>query len=135
MAPGRYRDGQGKFHVHLRAQSYLLRTNFVENDPVLLWQYYIQLVAMEQAFKNLKGDLAIRPIFHHDERRIEAHIFIAFLAYCLQITLQRRLHSPAPGLTARSAIEKFAAVQMIDVHQLPPQPPRIATANVPSQLL
>jgi len=83
---------------------------------VLLWQYYIQLVAVEEAFKNLKGDLAIRPVFHQDARRIEAHIFIAFLAYCLQITLQRRLHALAPGLTTRSAVEKFAAVQMIDVH-------------------
>ena len=77
---------------------------------------YIQLVAVEEAFRNLKGDLAIRPVFHRDEKRIEAHIFIAFLAYCLQITLTRRLHSLAPGLTARSALAKFAAVQMIDVH-------------------
>ena len=58
----------------------MLRTNLTENDPALLWQYDIQLVAVEQAFKNLKGDLAIRPVFHQDERRIEAHIFIAFLA-------------------------------------------------------
>src|SRR6185436_16751287 len=64
----------------------------------------------------LKGDLAIRPVFHKNESRIEAHIFIAFLAYCMQITLTRRLHALAPGLTARSALEKFAAVQMIDVH-------------------
>jgi len=99
-----------------REGRYLLRTNLTENDPALLWQYYIQLVAVEQAFKNLKGDLAIRPIFHQDERRVEAHIFIAFLAYCLQVTLQRRLHALAPGLTARSALEKFAAVQMIDVY-------------------
>jgi hypothetical protein len=75
----------------------------------LLWD-------IEEAFKNLKGDLAIRPIFHKDERRIEAHIFVAFLAYALQVTLTRRLHALAPGLTARSALEKFAAVQMIDVH-------------------
>jgi hypothetical protein len=75
----------------------------------LLWD-------IEEAFKNLKGDLAIRPIFHQDERRIEAHIFVAFLAYALQVTLTRRLHALAPGLTARSALEKFAAVQMIDVH-------------------
>ncbi len=95
---------------------YLLRTNLTESDPAILWQYYIQLVAVEEAFKNLKGDLAIRPIFHQDEERIEAHIFVAFLAYCLQITLTRRLHSLAPGLTARSALQKFAAVQMIDVH-------------------
>jgi hypothetical protein len=102
--------------VRRREGRYLLRTNLTENDPALLWQYYIQLVAVEQAFKNLKGDLAIRPVFHQDERRIEAHIFVAFLAYCLQVTLQRRLHALAPGLTARSALEKFAAVQMIDVH-------------------
>lgn len=99
-----------------REGRYLLRTNLTENDPAQLWQHYTQLVAVEEAFKNLKGDLAIRPIFHQEERRIEAHIFIAFLAYCLQITLQRRLHALAPGLTARSALEKFAAVQMIDVH-------------------
>ena len=99
-----------------REGRYLLRTNLTESDPALLWQYYIQLVAVEEAFKTLKGDLAIRPIFHRDERRIEAHIFVAFLAYCLQITLTRRLHGLAPGLTARSALAKFAAVQMIDVH-------------------
>jgi hypothetical protein len=102
--------------IRRREGRYLLRTNLTENDPALLWQYYTQLVAVEEAFKNLKGDLAIRPIFHQEERRVEAHIFIAFLAYCLQITLQRRLHALAPGLTARSALEKFAAVQMIDVH-------------------
>ena len=101
--------------IRRREGRYLLRTNLTENDPALLWQYYTQLVAVEEAFKNLKGDLAIRPIFHHEERRVEAHIFIAFLAYCLQITLQRRLHALAPGLTARSALAKFAAVQMIDV--------------------
>ena len=102
--------------IRRREGRYLLRTNITEGDPATLWQYYIQLVAVEEAFKNLKGDLAIRPIFHHEERRIEAHIFIAFLAYCSYITLQRRLHALAPGLSARSAIDKFAAVQIIDVH-------------------
>jgi len=102
--------------VWRREGRYLLPTNLTESDPALLWRYYIQLVAVEQGFKNLKGDLAIRPVFHQDERRIEAHIFIVFLAYCLQVTLQRRLHALAPGLTARSALEKFAAVQMMDIH-------------------
>ena len=102
--------------IRRREGRYLLRTNLTESDPATLWQYYIQLVAVEEAFKNLKADLAIRPVFHQEERRIEAHIFIAFLAYCLYATLQRRLHALAPGLTARSALEKFAAVQMIDVH-------------------
>jgi len=98
-----------------REGRYLLRTNLTENDPAQLWGYYLQLVAVEEAFKNLKGDLAIRPIFHQDETRVEAHIFIAFLAYCLHVTLGRRLHALAPGLTPRSVIEKLSAIQMIDV--------------------
>src|SRR3982750_2043987 len=109
-----------------------LRTNLTGSDPALLWQYYIQLVAVEEAFRNLKGDLAIRPIFHHDEKRIEAHIFIAFLAYCLHVTLTRRLHALAPGLSARSALEKFAAVQMIDVHLPTPMAARSCSPDTPS---
>jgi hypothetical protein len=77
---------------------------------------YLQLVTVEEAFKNLKGDLAVRPIFHQKEKRVEAHIFVSFLAYCLHITLGQRLRTLAPGLTPRSVLEKFAAVQMIDVH-------------------
>jgi hypothetical protein len=112
-----YRLDRNKLRVARRREGrYLLRTNLTEHDPAKLWTYYLQLVAVEEAFKNLKGDLAVRPIFHQDEERIEAHIFIAFLAYCLHITLKRRLHALAPGLTPRSALEKFAAVQMIDVH-------------------
>ncbi len=99
-----------------REGRYLLRTNLVEEDPAKLWNHYLLLVAVEEAFKNLKGDLAIRPVFHQLEARVEAHVFIAFLAYCLHITLTRRLHALAPGLTPRSVLEKFAAVQMIDVH-------------------
>ena len=99
-----------------REGRYLLRTNLTESDPAKLWEYYLQLVAVEEAFKTLKGDLSIRPIFHQYERRIEAHIFIAFLAYCLHVTLGHRLKHLAPGLTTRSALEKFCAVQMIDVH-------------------
>ena len=102
--------------VRRREGRYLLRTNLTETDPVRLWNYYLQLVQVEEAFRTLKGDLAIRPIFHQDEARIEAHVFIAFLAYCLHVTLGRRLKSLAPGLSTRSALEKFAAVQMIDVH-------------------
>jgi hypothetical protein len=102
--------------VRRREGRYLLRTNLTETDPVKLWNYYLQLVQVEEAFRTLKSDLAIRPIFHQDEQRIEAHVFIAFLAYCLYVTLARRLKPLAPGLTARSALEKFAAVQMVDVH-------------------
>jgi transposase len=98
-----------------REGRYLLRTNLTGSDPAELWRYYIQLVQVEEAFKNLKGDLAIRPIFHQHEGRIEAHVFIAFLAYCLHATLTQQLRPHARGLTARSVLEKFAAVQMIDV--------------------
>jgi len=75
----------------------------------------IQLTQVEEAFKNLKGDLSIRPIYHQTEARIEAHIFIAFLAYCLHATLAQQLKPHAPGLTPRSVLDKFAAVQMLDV--------------------
>jgi transposase len=100
-----------------REGRYLLRsfmTSPCENEK--LWEFYMQLTRIEDAFKNLKGDLAIRPIHHQREDRIEAHIFIAFLSYCLQVTLQRRLRDLAPGLTVRSVLEKFAAVSMVDVH-------------------
>lgn len=102
--------------VRRREGRYLLRTNLIESDPAKLWNYYLQLVAVEEAFKTLKGDLAIRPIFHQEERRIEAHIFIAFLAYGLHVTLGQQLKAFAPGLTPRSVLEKFSAVQMIDVY-------------------
>ena len=112
-----YRLDRAKLRqVRCREGRYLLRTNLAAADPAELWGYYLQLVGIEEAFRNLKGDLAIRPIFHQLEDRIEAHIFIAFLAYCLHVTLARRLHALAPGLTPRSVLEKFAAVQMIDLH-------------------
>ncbi len=112
-----YRLDRAKLRQARRREGrYLLRTNLTEHDPAKLWSYYLQLVAVEEAFKNIKGDLAIRPIFHQHEERIEAHIFIAFLAYCLHVTLKRRLHALAPGLTPRSVLEKFSAMQMIDVH-------------------
>jgi hypothetical protein len=119
------KDGPG-FSYHLdrdklrrvrrREGRYLLRTTLAESDPVKLWTYYLQLVQVEEAFRTIKGDLAIRPIHHQREGRVEAHVFIAFLAYCLHVTLGRQLAALAPGLSARSALEKFAAVQMVDVH-------------------
>jgi len=102
--------------VRRREGRYLLRSNLTETDPAVVWNYYLQLVQVEQAFRNLKGDLALRPIFHQDEPRIETHIFVSFLAYCLHVTLGRWLHGLAPGLTSRSVLEKFAGIQMVDVH-------------------
>ena len=112
-----YRLDRNKLRqVRRREGRYLLRTNLTESDPAKLWQFYLQLVEVEAAFKTLKGDLAIRPIFHQEEHRIEAHLFNAFLAYCLHVTLGQQLKALAPGLTPRAVLEKFAAVQMIDVY-------------------
>jgi hypothetical protein len=99
-----------------REGRYLLRTNLCGREPAELWEFYIQLVEIEAAFKNLKDDLALRPTFHQLEHRIEAHIFVAFIAYCLQVTLRARLRPLVPGLTPRAVLDKFATIQMIDVH-------------------
>ena len=95
---------------------YLLRSNDLSGtDPAILWQRYVQLTEIEAVFRNLKGPLLIRPIHHRTDARIEAHIFVAFLAYCLYVTLQQRLRALAPGLTSRAVIEKLATIQMVDV--------------------
>src|SRR6516165_2533168 len=99
--------------VRRREGRYLLRTNLCGHDPAELWQFYIQLTEIEGAFKTLKDDLQLRPIYHRLEQRIEAHIFVAFLAYCLHVTLRARLRPLAGGLTPRAVLDKFAAIQML----------------------
>jgi len=148
--------------VRRREGHYLLRSNLNHEEPARLWEYYIQLTEIEQAFKELKSDLSIRPIYHQRDDRIEAHIFVAFLAYCLQVTLKQHLRALAPGLSPRATLEKFSVLQMVDVHlpttdgrhlilsrytepekdqqlllqrlklKLPPQPPPRITATEPS---
>lgn len=95
---------------------YLLRSNLTADDPAVLWARYVQLTQIEAAFRSLKDELGIRPIHHQKEQRVDAHIFIAFLAYGLQVTLKNRLVTFAPGLTPRAVLEKLGTVQMIDVH-------------------
>jgi hypothetical protein len=102
--------------VRRREGRYLLRSNLTETDPARLWEFYLQLVEVEAAFKHLKGDLAVRPIYHQLPARIDAHIFVAFLAYCLHVTLRAHLRPHAPGLTVRQVLDKFAAMQLLDVH-------------------
>jgi transposase len=102
--------------VRAREGRYLLRTNLTTGAPEQLWTFYIQLTEVEQAFKELKHDLAVRPIFHRTEERIEAHIFVAFLAYCLHVTLKARLKPLAGGITPREVLAKFKTMQMVDVH-------------------
>ena len=101
--------------VRRREGRYLLRTNLSGKEPARLWQFYIQLVEIEAAFKNLKDDLQLRPIYHQLQHRIEAHIFVAFIAYCLHVTLRAQLRPVATGLTPRAVLDKFATLQMLDV--------------------
>jgi transposase len=113
----RYRLDRQRLRRSRRQEgSYLLRTNLVGKDPAELWNQYMRLVEVEEAFRNLKGDLGIRPIWHRDAQRIEAHVFVSFLAYCLQVSLKVRLERMAPGLTPRSVLEKLGQMQMVDVH-------------------
>jgi len=102
--------------VRRREGCYLLRSNLIGQDPATLWKYYIQLTEIEQAFKELKHDLSIRPIYHQVDNRVDAHIFVSFMAYCLLTTLKHRAKQKAPGLTPRAILEKFSAMQMVDVH-------------------
>jgi hypothetical protein len=101
--------------VRGREGRYLLRTNLSADDPELLWRCYMQLVFVEEAFRTLKGDLGLRPIYHHKPGRIAAHLFVAFLAYCLSITLRQRLRTLAGGLMPRVVFEKLATLQLLDV--------------------
>jgi transposase len=98
-----------------RDGSYLLRTTLPADEPERLWEHYMVLVEVEAAFRCLKSDLAIRPVYHHLEHRVEAHIFVAFLGYCLMTTLKNLLRPHAPGLTPRAVLEKLGAIQMVDV--------------------
>jgi hypothetical protein len=101
-----------------RQGAYLLRgflpTGMAE-DGVNLWRMYMQLVQVEQAFQHFKTDLAIRPIGHQLESRVEAHILVAFLGYALLASLRMKVRHAAPGLTVRAVLEKLAAIRMVDV--------------------
>ena len=101
--------------AEVRDGHYLLRSNLTAEDPAVLWTRYVQLTQIEAVFRALKTDLGLRPIHHQLEHRVDAHIFVAFLAYCLQVTLKNQLAEHAPGLTPNAVFEKLATIQMIDV--------------------
>jgi len=101
--------------VEQRDGHYLLRSNMTGEDPAVLWTRYVQLTQIESVFRSLKSELGIRPIYHQLEHRADAHVLIAFLAYCLQVTLKNRLMIHAPGLTPTAVLEKLATIQMVEV--------------------
>ena len=112
-----YRLRKDKLHeVTRREGRYLLRSNLRAEDPAQVWRLYMLLTQVEEAFKNLKGDLAMRPIFHQLQSRVEAHVFVAFLAFCLHATVRHQLRLKAPGLIPRSLFEQLSAIQTLDVH-------------------
>jgi hypothetical protein len=112
----RFRVNRGKLRqAEQRDGHYLLRTNLTGEDPAVLWARYVQLTQIEAVFRSLKSELGIRPVYHRLEHRVDAHIMVAFLAYCLQVTLKNRLQIHAPGLTPTAVMEKLGTIQMIDV--------------------
>jgi hypothetical protein len=94
---------------------YLLRSNLTGEDPAELWRNYMNLVRIEESFRTLKGDLGLRPVFHQLDGRIEAHVFISFLAYCLHVTLEQYNKKAATGLSSRSVLGRMSEIQMLDV--------------------
>ena len=116
--------GELKFHlnktklrqVRRREGRYLLRSNLAATDPAELWELYLRLVEIEAAFRNLKSDLSLRPIYHSKENRVEAHIFVAFVSYCLHVCLRGQLRRVAGGLTPRALLSKFESMELVDVH-------------------
>ena len=108
-------DRDGLRQARRREGRYLLRTNLADTEPDTLWRYYMQLTAVEESFRTLKGDLGLRPIYHQKPERIEAHLFVAFLAYCLSTTLRQQLRGLAGGLMPRTVWEKLSGLMMLDV--------------------
>jgi transposase len=119
------RPTAGNFHYEMNAGfsreamdrdgSYVLRSNAIQSDATTMWSMYMQLVWIESAFKSMKSDLAIRPIFHQVQPRVEAHLFVAFMGYCLMAALRKLLEPTAPGLSPRAVLEQLGAIKMVDV--------------------
>ena len=99
-----------------REGRYLLRSNMQAASPETVWERYLLLTRIEQACKDLKGALSIRPIWRQLEKRIEAHIFVSFLAFCLHTTLRNLAWGRASGLTSDAILKKLPSIQMIDIH-------------------
>ena len=98
-----------------REGAYLLRTNLPATDPEQLWKSYIQLTEAEAAFRALKSELAIRPIFHQLEHRTKAHVLVAFLGYALWVTLKHLLHAKGAKLSPAQALAAAARLHSADI--------------------
>jgi hypothetical protein len=118
-------DGRLRLHWQLiearrqwrdaREGAYLLRTNLEGQNAEDLWTKYIQLTEAEAAFRALKSELAIRPVFHQIERRVKAHVLIAFLGYALWVTLKHQLRRRGSGRSPTQALAQLATLQSADI--------------------
>ena len=108
-------DLEGIKEARSNEGTYLLRTNMTEADPAVLWKQYMIQGEIEQSFKEVKNNLGLRPVYHQLDSRIEAHIFVSYVAYCLQATLKNLTRSKASGLTPRQIFDKMRKIYMVDV--------------------
>ena len=98
-----------------RDGAYLLRTNLSDHRPEALWRMYVQLTEVEAVFRALKSELAIRPIWHWVGPRVEAHVLVAFLGYCLWVCLKQKLKASAPGLSPWQLLDQFQRIVQVEV--------------------
>jgi hypothetical protein len=101
--------------MKLRDGAYLLRSNMARLDPAILWRQYVQLTEVEEAFRVLKSELNIRPIWHRIDRRVEAHVLIAFMGYALWACLKQKLRKVASSITPARALESLTGILMVEV--------------------
>jgi len=95
--------------------SYILRTNWAETDPRILWNTYIQLTEVEDAFRTTKHDLGMRPIFHQKKDRTHAHVLVCFLSLALWRTLRQWMKGSGPGSAPRKLLEEMRELKSLDV--------------------
>jgi hypothetical protein len=98
-----------------RDGAYLLRTNLTHADPAQLWEQYVQLTEVEAAFRALKSELAIRPLWHQTDARVQAHILVAFLGYALWVALKHTLKRAGASLSPQQALDRLRGIQSGDL--------------------
>jgi len=101
--------------LEAREGAYLLRTNLTADGAADLWKKYMQLTEVEAAFRTLKSELAIRPLFHQLERRVKAHVLVAFLGYALLVTLKHLLKRGGSEYSPANVLKRLAEVYSVDI--------------------
>ena len=101
--------------ARLSEGAYLLRTNLNKRNPKELWKTYIQLVDVEEAFRTIKTELNLRPIYHQKKERVQAHILVAFLSYVMWKTLQKWMENSGLGRGVRTVLEEFARIKCCEI--------------------